>query len=35
MQYLESIIDSGLLNQLKKSDYMDAFKQLVDLAKEA
>ena len=28
MQYLESIIDSGLLNELKKSDYMDAFEQL-------
>lgn len=28
MQYLESIIDSGLLSELKKSDYMDAFEQL-------
>ena len=28
MQYLESIINSGLLNELKKSDYMDAFEQL-------
>lgn len=28
MQYLESIIDSGLLNELKKYDYMDAFEQL-------
>ena len=28
MQYLESIIDSGLLNELKKSDYMEAFEQL-------
>ena len=28
MQYLESIIDSGLLNELKKSDYVDAFEQL-------
>ena len=27
MQYLESVIDSGLLNELKKSDYMDAFEQ--------
>ena len=28
MQYLESIIDSGLLSELKKSDYMEAFEQL-------
>ncbi|MBR0455507.1 MAG: Crp/Fnr family transcriptional regulator [Firmicutes bacterium] len=28
MQYLESIIDSGLLNELKKTDYMEAFEQL-------
>lgn len=28
MQYLESIIDSGLLSELKKSDYVDAFEQL-------
>ena len=28
MQYLESVINSGLLNELKKSDYMDAFEQL-------
>ena len=28
MQYLESIIISRLLNELKKSDYMDAFEQL-------
>ena len=28
MQYLESILDSGLLSELKKSDYMDAFEQL-------
>ena len=28
MQYLESVIESGLLNELSKSDYMDAFEQL-------
>lgn len=28
MQYLESIIDSGLLSELKKSDYVEAFEQL-------
>ena len=28
MQYLESVINSGLLSELKKSDYMDAFEQL-------
>ncbi|MGX8774208.1 MAG: Crp/Fnr family transcriptional regulator [Bacillota bacterium] len=28
MQYLESVIDSGLFAELKKSDYMDAFEQL-------
>ena len=28
MQYLETIIDSGLFSELKKSDYMDAFEQL-------
>ena len=28
MQYLESVIDSGLLNELKKTDYMEAFEQL-------
>ncbi|MBE6028753.1 MAG: Crp/Fnr family transcriptional regulator [Clostridiales bacterium] len=28
MQYLESIIESGLFSELKKSDYMDAFEQL-------
>ena len=28
MQYLESIINSGLFNELKKTDYMDAFEQL-------
>lgn len=28
MQYMESIIDSGLLDELKKSDYMDALEQL-------
>ena len=28
MQYLESIIDSGLFSELKKSDYMEAFDQL-------
>lgn len=28
MQYLESVINSGLFNELKKSDYMDAFEQL-------
>lgn len=28
MQYLESVIDSGLLNELKKSEYVDAFEQL-------
>lgn len=28
MQYLESVIDSGLLNELNKSDYMEAFEQL-------
>ena len=28
MQYLESIINSGLLSELRKSDYMDAFEQL-------
>ena len=28
MQYLESVIDSGLLSELKKANYMDAFEQL-------
>ena len=28
MQYLESVIESGLFGELKKSDYMDAFEQL-------
>ena len=28
MQYLESVIESGLFSELKKSDYMDAFEQL-------
>lgn len=28
MQYLENIIDSGLLSELKKSEYLDAFEQL-------
>ena len=28
MQYLESIIDSGLLSELKKTDYVEAFEQL-------
>ena len=28
MQYLESIINSGLLSELKKSDYVEAFEQL-------
>lgn len=28
MQYLESVINSGLFSELKKSDYMDAFEQL-------
>ena len=28
MQYLESVINSGLLSELRKSDYMDAFEQL-------
>lgn len=28
MQYLESVIDSGLFSELKKSDYMEAFEQL-------
>ena len=28
MQYLESVIDSGLFSELKKADYMDAFEQL-------
>lgn len=28
MQYLESVINSGLLNELKKSEYVEAFEQL-------
>jgi CRP-like cAMP-binding protein len=28
MQYLESVINSGLFKELKKTDYMDAFEQL-------
>ena len=28
MQYLESVIDSGLLNELKKTNYVEAFEQL-------
>ncbi len=28
MQYLESVISSGLLNELKKSEYVEAFEQL-------
>lgn len=28
MQFLESVIESGLFSELKKSDYMDAFEQL-------
>lgn len=28
MQYLESVINSGLFKELKKTDYMDAFDQL-------
>jgi len=28
MQYLESVINSGLLSELKKSEYMNAFEQL-------
>ena len=28
MQYLESVIESGLLDELKKADYMEAFEQL-------
>ena len=28
MQYLECVIDSGLLNELNKTDYMEAFEQL-------
>ena len=28
MQYLESVINSGLLNELKKSEYLEAFEQL-------
>ena len=28
MKYLESVINSGLLNEIKKSDYIDAFEQL-------
>ncbi|MBQ3322393.1 MAG: Crp/Fnr family transcriptional regulator [Firmicutes bacterium] len=28
MQYLESVINSGLLNELKKTEYMEAFEQL-------
>ena len=28
MQYLESVIESGLFSELKKSEYMDAFEQL-------
>ncbi len=28
MQYLESVIGSGLLNELKKSEYVEAFEQL-------